>query len=51
MSNGYRVYPPRNETPVRQPGPAFLMLVHLRDRMSGVWGEADVVRDAPNDRL
>ena len=40
-----------NETPVYLRGPAFLVRVHLRDRMSGVWGEADVVRDAPNDRL
>ncbi len=40
-----------NETPVYSTGPAFLVSVHLRDRMSGVWGEADVVRDAPNFRL
>ncbi len=39
------------ETPVFSRGPAFLVSVHLRDRMSGAGGEADVVRDAPNDRL
>ncbi len=34
----YRVHPPQHETPVRQPGPAFLVSVHWLVRMSGAGG-------------